>query len=404
MKAKLGYLSKEEQKKIHQLSCLFLAETGIVISSQSLIQELTRLGAEMKENRLCFSNELIEKLFAFTAKPSTKEAAFHIANRGFTSLIVDENTKVYRKVREKDISNLCSVVNTLQNVDFIALPYTDDEVLSLGIAVKETKKMIITPCSSQKSLKMMNRLPCNFSPLFQMESSNFIFSDEICSLLQLAIKKKNPFGIFLTEINWKNYSSSELILFFNIHNLAILLIAKMLQQKESVYYCGATFSNLSPKQWLILNTAFSEMASFYGIIPILFNDFGENREFYYHSAFERNLYVQSLENAVSNGILLSMGTAFHGNAYSLTNILLDQEILNMSKGFGRTFSVDAEHLGTDAINDVGPGGHFLFHPHTLKHFSHEIWRKKIEDSFIYQKDQSFQEEVEKRIRAIIGTV
>jgi trimethylamine--corrinoid protein Co-methyltransferase len=41
--------------------------------------------------------------------------------------------------------------------------------------------------------------------------------------------------------------------------------------------------------------------------------------------------------------------------------------------------VDAEHLALDAIERVGPGGHYLMDDHTLNYFRSEFWFPELLD-------------------------
>jgi len=42
-------------------------------------------------------------------------------------------------------------------------------------------------------------------------------------------------------------------------------------------------------------------------------------------------------------------------------------------------------LAVDVIHEVGPGGNFLTHPHTLAHFRDEMWNPDLVDRQVYDK-------------------
>ncbi|MBV8473018.1 MAG: trimethylamine methyltransferase family protein, partial [Hyphomicrobiales bacterium] len=49
-------------------------------------------------------------------------------------------------------------------------------------------------------------------------------------------------------------------------------------------------------------------------------------------------------------------------------LAMDVEILQMFASFFEPLRIDAETLAADVIADVGPGGHFFAHPHTLARY------------------------------------
>jgi trimethylamine--corrinoid protein Co-methyltransferase len=54
-------------------------------------------------------------------------------------------------------------------------------------------------------------------------------------------------------------------------------------------------------------------------------------------------------------------------------IVLSAEVISMLRRFAQGVQIDPESLALEAIHEVGPGGSFLAHKHTLKHFR-ELWQ------------------------------
>jgi trimethylamine---corrinoid protein Co-methyltransferase len=59
---------------------------------------------------------------------------------------------------------------------------------------------------------------------------------------------------------------------------------------------------------------------------------------------------------------------------SITELMLGAEIYEIAAGWSDGFAFDDESLALDAINSVGPAGHFLDQEHTLIHMR-EFWRE-----------------------------
>jgi trimethylamine---corrinoid protein Co-methyltransferase len=68
-----------------------------------------------------------------------------------------------------------------------------------------------------------------------------------------------------------------------------------------------------------------------------------------------------------------VGYTGSGSQGSLYQLVMCDEIIGMVKRFMRGMKVDDETLAVEVIDRVGPGGHHLADPHTMKHFKTETW-------------------------------
>jgi trimethylamine--corrinoid protein Co-methyltransferase len=59
-------------------------------------------------------------------------------------------------------------------------------------------------------------------------------------------------------------------------------------------------------------------------------------------------------------------------------MVLTNEIVSMTRRFFEGIQVDDESLAVDVIDEVGPGGEFLSHEHTMDHWR-ELWEPQIFD-------------------------
>jgi trimethylamine--corrinoid protein Co-methyltransferase len=65
-----------------------------------------------------------------------------------------------------------------------------------------------------------------------------------------------------------------------------------------------------------------------------------------------------------------------GLTHSPEFMVLADEIISQTRQFVKGFSLDDEALALDVINQVGPGGEFMTHDHTMTHWR-ELWRPKL---------------------------
>ena len=61
------------------------------------------------------------------------------------------------------------------------------------------------------------------------------------------------------------------------------------------------------------------------------------------------------------------------NAVAFEQYIIDDEIIGASCNLLKGIVVDEEHLAFETIKQVGPGGHYLMSPHTLKHMRSEYF-------------------------------
>ena len=58
-------------------------------------------------------------------------------------------------------------------------------------------------------------------------------------------------------------------------------------------------------------------------------------------------------------------------------VVIQDEFAEGLKRLARGFEVNGETLPLDVVKEVGPGGTFLSHPHTLEHFRDELWLPEL---------------------------
>ncbi|HKL00900.1 MAG TPA: trimethylamine methyltransferase family protein [Desulfotignum sp.] len=70
---------------------------------------------------------------------------------------------------------------------------------------------------------------------------------------------------------------------------------------------------------------------------------------------------------------------------SPAQLVLGNEAVGMAKKFMDGIKVNADTIGRAVIDDIGPGGHFLAHPHTVKYCRDAVWNSKLLTREPYEK-------------------
>ena len=84
-------------------------------------------------------------------------------------------------------------------------------------------------------------------------------------------------------------------------------------------------------------------------------------------------------------LIHDVGYLESGPTGSLESIVLGAEQIRWVKRFVDGLEVSDETLALQAISEVGPGGHFLGHAHTLKHLRRTVWEPYVTDRVKYER-------------------
>lgn len=91
------------------------------------------------------------------------------------------------------------------------------------------------------------------------------------------------------------------------------------------------------------------------------------------AGFEKSLSSLMVAMAGADCIHLAAGMLDSGNTVSYEQYVIDNEILGMIHRIISGIKVDEKTLGFDAIEKVGPGGHYVMENHTVEHMMDEFF-------------------------------
>jgi trimethylamine--corrinoid protein Co-methyltransferase len=130
----------------------------------------------------------------------------------------------------------------------------------------------------------------------------------------------------------------------------------------------------------------TQLAQYYGI-PSLSVCVPDSKMLDAQFGFERAPYI--LPAMAGCNWIGAAGMIESGLTASLEQMVLDNEFMDMVYRLIRGVELNDETLALDVIDQVGPGGSFLPHPHTLKNAMKEIWYPELfnrEDYARWKKD------------------
>ena len=130
----------------------------------------------------------------------------------------------------------------------------------------------------------------------------------------------------------------------------------------------------------LMNFMIGQMARFYGIPWRTSNTLGGAKTFDAQAGYESAMTMNAVLMAGANYMWHSAGWNEAGMHCSIAKFVVDAEICEMGYRMAEGVNWDDFDVALSAITDVGPGGHYLGHPHTLEHFQKAFFMPEMFDN------------------------
>ncbi len=169
----------------------------------------------------------------------------------------------------------------------------------------------------------------------------------------------------------------------NAEVISALALIQLAYPGAPVFYAAAqtamdlrtgAYTGGGPEDFLF-GAASNALADFYDV-PLSMGSFASGaKEPDWQAGLENSLSTFMASAAMSD-MLLGVGLLHGSRIWSYEQMLMDCEIFDIVRKMVSGIVVDENTLGLDAIDKVGPGGHFLAQKHTRKHMR-ELWLPRL---------------------------
>ena len=130
----------------------------------------------------------------------------------------------------------------------------------------------------------------------------------------------------------------------------------------------------------LMNFMIGQMARFYGVPWRTSNTLGGAKTFDAQAGYESAMTLNAVLMAGANYVWHSAGWNEAGMHCSTAKFIVDAEMCAMGYRMAEGINWDDFDTAIAAVADVGPGGHYLGHPHTLEHFQKAFFMPDIFDN------------------------
>ncbi len=408
-------LTHAQLDQIHDASMTVLEQTGVRIDSEEARALLQDAGAHLSgDGRVRIPARLVE--WAVGAAPSnvtiydrTGREAMRLGRRrtyfgtgSDTPNVIDPRTDERRRAVLSDIADFARVCDALPTIDFVMCmgiasdvdPTTAELHHALAMLRNTTKPFVFTAldlAAAQKLTAMFDIVAGGrealrerpFALMYNEPVSPLGFARDNMDKLLFAAEMGMP-SVFMSGLLCGGTSpvtpAGGLVL-GNAESLAGVLIAQLKRKGAPVVSGGGILGmdmrtmapSYSTPEFMLTMAALAELAQYYSLPAWGYAGCSDAKTFDAQAAADAAEWVLMAALSGSN-LVHDVGFLESGLTSSFDQLVFTDEVIAKCARLVGGVAVDEDSLATRAIADVGPGGHFLAHRHTARHFREQLAR------------------------------
>lgn len=410
---RLSILDENEIEDIHHASLRILAETGLVLTEPKSRELLTSAGARVRDSRVLFPPELVEKCIAMSGKRTTirgrggavkilGEGTLYFHNLGGAPQIYDAASKTRRLSVVQDVRDSTRLLDALENCHTITPFFTPTEVpggvMSLAMyrhALPFTLKPLQGPgvqfaTEVRYAVKMAELIgpPSEVLTLSLSPVSPLSLPDHEAEAIMEIARQGIAFAPLPcpTAGTTAPFSIAGAITQQNAEVLGALVLAELVRPGLPIIYCGR-LAMMEPRSGLsvwggvemgMASAGTVQIGHRYGL-PVNVYGFSTNAHgLDAQDGFERalNAAIPALAGADE---LSGIGEMEAGVMGSYAQMVADNEFAGSVIRIRKGFSADADALAVDVVAAaMSSTRNFLGQKHTMKYLkSGEVYLTKL---------------------------
>ncbi len=457
----LKILSTEEMEQIHQGAMKVLAEVGMKIDCYEALDYLNSYGCQVdydskivkfppdiventvKKKRDAYASKNYRGLkmpvryteIYFSNRPRKLVTDFTTNAGGFPVYILDLEGR-RRKTNLEDVTASIRLADALDNINLIGLPCSAQEVpggdrpiLMAAELVKNTSKLGGIEAWTRRDVEYLYKMGLVIaggeeefrkypvlvgyaevrSPLCLDKNMTEVFMEYVKRGIPQSLDTMPMGGISApaTSAGTLTLGIAEslcgLVLGYSINPDAILRVditPGLGDMKSGIFpYAGAD-------RLALLVGAIQMVTDYYGCPG---GTHGGKTDACFpgmQAGFEKALSIIYPILAGATGVG-TLGQLESGTTFSPLQLVIDNEIVRYIKRMLNGFEVNKEKLALDVIKEVGIGGNYLMHPHTVRNFRKEFWLSDLTermswDTWGKEEFRGIEEKAKEKARWIIN--
>jgi trimethylamine--corrinoid protein Co-methyltransferase len=406
----LGAFSKDELDSIHYATLQILQDTGVKVISENALEILHGGGCEVER----FEGYGIVKIPSYVVEECVFWAPRTIVyngrnpddnfvaepNRvGFTTFggcinIIDPVTRQLRRATKKDCGDLARVCDSLDEISVIDrvvnstdIPEGTVSVHNLEAILSNTGKHIFLGADSSRALNVMAELAAACVGGMDNLRKRPIFSVSVCPISPLTLATNTcdviieaarlGLGILIIPMALSGGTSSATLagtlVTHNAEVLSCIVLAQLAKRGLPCTYASTSTildlrfgtSAIGSPEYGMINAALAKLAQYYRLPSFVGGGASDSKVPDIQSGYEFTLSATMSALAGAN-IVFGSGVLEQGLTIDYAKIIMDAEMIRMIQIAIKGIELTDEKLAMDVIHEVGPGGAYISHEHSLR--------------------------------------
>jgi trimethylamine--corrinoid protein Co-methyltransferase len=419
LQPKLTMMDREDCLRVHQLSCEILKNTGVVVHSQAGIDLLRKAGALVEGELVKIPPSLVE--WALASAPEE----FNLYVRGTDQVAVqldgeqvyfgpgsdtlrylDPRTGIRREYTSADLADCMHVCDALPEIGFVMSVGVPRDVptefyyqFQFATMLRHTTKPIVVVCNGLADIEAIARMAAAAAggPEKLAQYPNILVYSEPSTPLRHSVEaiEKLLFcaehAIPITHSPAPMMGGTAPVTLagaVTLGNAEMLsgLVMHQLKNPGAPFLYGHGVHHLDMKSMIsvygapefqLARVMAAAMGRFYRLPVWGYAGHSDSKVIDSQAAADSQFSVLVALLAKTN-LNHDVGYLESGLTNSPEMMVLTDEIISMTRPFTDGIRFDDEALALDAIREVGPGGQFMGHEHTMDHWR-ELWVPKLFD-------------------------
>jgi trimethylamine--corrinoid protein Co-methyltransferase len=412
-------------ERVHRGTLRILDRVGVEVRSEGLIRRLHDAGArgDPEASRVRFPPEVVEDALARAPRTYTLAARDpacdlelegelgFLAVDGCAAEVLDLGTGERRASTRADLASITRVADALPQIGFVwqpvaarDAPLRTQPLHELHAQFANTSKHVqlmtaVNPDQARGAVEIASIVAGGEGPLrtrpilsaFQTSLSPLTYDGPALEASVVYARAGVPSGFVAMPISCATAPATRAaaLVQSNAEILAGVVALELLVPGAPTFYgaCGTVMdlrtgaAACGGPEDLLFQLAGAQLARRYGLPSSIGTYATGSKDADWQAGVENGMSVMASWLGGAD-MLGGAGLLYGARVYSIVELLLDAEIFTLVRSMADGVADSAEELALQVIEDVGPGGHYLGEPHTLRHmrsqwqprsFGREAW-------------------------------
>ncbi|MBW1999370.1 MAG: trimethylamine methyltransferase family protein [Deltaproteobacteria bacterium] len=413
-------LSREEIQVVHQAVLELLKDPGVQIKHEEALDIFKRSGADvdLEKQVVHIHPDLLEyalnhaprfmKVCGRNPKYDLKSnCGVHYSSGHGATMIIDFETGERRPATKKDLENNVRVHDALENTHFIFPEIYPQDVPEKALdrhisqaLLSNTEKPVIATAYSGEGAKDLLRMGIAIAgseealrqrPMFTVSLgiiSPFCFEPNRVDVLLEMCRFGHPFQIYTIPSTGTTspVTLAGTLALMVAELLSGLVLTQLVNPGVPVRLMGyagtadmrsGDFTFASPEKTLMA-AALAQMLRFYGVPQAVHGSTTRANVLDAQAGYETGILNLFSALSGSDVVIECTSASLENTTASVPEqAIIANEICGFINRILEGIEVNPDTLAIDVIREIGPGGEYLTHDHTMKHFKSEQWDAKL---------------------------